>query len=465
MDSAPLMAGKGRGPRRWRRVVISLLALPILALLLGNLILSTPWACHRAAVKIQRYTGGLEVHIRGMTFTPWSGISITGLEILQPLPLRKQVKQPLLTIVSVQITPVWNAWLRGKMIVQSIALDAPRIVMPVELLAHLTQAGPAVPPPVAALQVTPPVAVVPPVNPPVVGPAVVSQPDNTPATADSSFATAPPTFPTAWLHVKNASFTLIHAESKQLLLEILDIGGAIPIAGNPAKSHLTIGSISAAGQPATSPTSATLDWKSPQLSLDPLEIKIGGLPFHIAAKLASERGLPLQIEAKLPPQPLSSLTVPFGGRIEADSITAQARFRGLLLAPTTWQGDAVAESNSLQLQLPSHRVRFDRGNAIVLLRGGVLSCVDARLVADEISLLGNATLLADGRLAGAARLVATPETVVSAVRQAFPMMKESPSLTPLSTPQRSAFDLEASGSIHQLFLRLGKNGPVMEFKL
>jgi hypothetical protein len=464
MNLATLMAGMSRGSRRWRPVVIGLLALPVVALLLGNLILSTPWACHKTAVKLQRYTGGLDVHIRSMAFTPWSGISVTGLELLQPAPLRKQVKQPLLTIHSLQIAPVWNAWLRGRMIVQSIELDAPQIVMSVELLAHLTQAGLAVSPAHASLQVTPPVAVLPPVNPAVVGPVAVIQPGTNPASADSSFAPTPPSFPTAWLHLKNASVTLIHAESKQLLLEFSQIGGAIPIAGNPAKSHLTIGSISAAGQPAVSPLSATLEWKSPQLSLDPLEIKIGGHPFLIAAKLASVRGLPLQIEAKLPPHPLTRLTIPLGGQIEADSITAQARFRGLVLAPATWQGDLVAESDSLKLQFSSHEVKFDHGKAITILRGGIFSCVDARLIADKVSVLGNATLLADGRLAGAARIVAAPETVISVARQAFPMTKESPSLTPLSTPQRSAFDLEASGSIHQLFLKLGKDGPMMEFK-
>jgi hypothetical protein len=89
--------------------------------------------------------------------------------------------------------------------------------------------------------------------------------------------------------------------------------------------------------------------------------------------------------------------------------------------------------------------------------------VDARLIGDELSLLGNATLLADGRAAGAARLVAAPESVTGIVSRIFPHLA-APSLTPLATPQRAAFDLEAFGNISQLFLRLGRDGPVVNLK-
>ena len=336
--------------------------------------------------------------------------------------------------------------------------------MPVELLAHLTQAVPAVLPAAPSLPVTPAIAALPPTNPTVVSPPVAIQPATIPDHAEPSFSPPLPLIPTAWLHLKNASFTLIHANSKQVLLEISNTRGAIPIAGNSAKSHLTIGAISAVGQQVASSLSATLDWKSPQLSIDPLAIKLGDYPFLIAAKFATVSGFPLQIEAKLPPHPLAKLKIPFGGQIEAETIAADLRFRGLLLVPATWQGDSVVKSTSIRLQVSSHEAKFDRASAITILRGGVVSCIDARLIGDEISLLGNATLLADGRLAGAARVVATPETATSVARQAFPMMKETPLLTPLSTPQRSAFDLEASGTIQQLFLRLGKDGPIVEFK-
>ena len=464
MDTAAPMAGKSRGYRRWRLVIILLLVLPVVTLLLGNLILSTPWVCRWTAAKIQRHTGGLDTHISGVTFTPWSGISIKGLELLQPLPLRSALKEPLLHINSIRIAPVWHAWLRGKMIVQSMELDTPRVEMPVELLAHLTQAGPTVPETSGPLRVAPPATSLPPATPSVVMPPVVSPPATIAENRGPSFPAILPPPPTGWLHLKNASFSLIHTGSKQVVLGLSGMGGGIPISGNSTKSQLTIGSISILGQQVGSPLCAALDWKSPHLSLSPLEVKIGDYSFVIAAEIGSFSGLPLQIEAKFPPHKLTSLMIPLGGQIEAESISANARFRGLLLSPATWQGDLVAGSTSLSLHLAAHEAKFDQGNAIAILRGGMFSCADARLIGDKLSLLGNATLLADGRLAGAARIVAAPETAAAIARKAFPMMKETPSLTPLSTPQRSAFDLEASGTISQLLLRLGKDGPTVEFK-
>ena len=458
MDSAAPMAGKRRVFRHWRLATLLLLASPMVALLLGNLILSTPGVRHWTAARIQRHSGGLDVRLSGVTLTPWSGISISGLELLQPPPLRTAMTEPLLHIDSIRIAPVWQAWLRGKIAVQSMELDTPRIVMPMELLAQLTQAGPPAQPTAAALQVAP-ATTIPPATPPVIAPPVT-----VPAQAEPPIPVTLPSIPTGWIHLKNASFTLLQAESKQMLLEISNTRGAIPISGNPAKSHITVGSISSLGQPVASLLKAELEWKSPQLSLEPLEINIGGYPFLIAAQLGSFSGLPLQIEAKLPPHKLAPLMIPFGGQVAAESITATTRFRGLLLAPATWQGDLVIDSTFPSLRIASHDAKFDRGNAVTVLRGGVLSCVDARLIGDELSLLGNAILLADGRLAGAARVVAAPGTAISIASQAFPLLKETPILTPLSTPQRSAFDLEASGTIHQIFLRLGKDGPIVEFK-
>ena len=83
------------------------------------------------------------------------------------------------------------------------------------------------------------------------------------------------------------------------------------------------------------------------------------------------------------------------------------------------------------------------------------------MIGDELSLLGNTTLLADGRAAGAARLVAAPETAAAITHRILPVLQGSPSLTALATPQRVAFDVEAFGTISQLFLRLGKDGPIV----
>ncbi len=452
MEFAAPIGENRRGLRRWRRAIPALLGLPVIVLLLGNLALSSAWSCRWLAAKIQHRTG-LETRIGGASWSPWNGASISGVELLQPAPLRALVKQPLVRIEQVRITPVWRAWLRGRLDVRSIELDTPRIVLPVELMSHLAGSGPATAAPSAVVASAPPAVVQPPLTPPATLPV--------PETAKLPPRPALPSQPTGWLRLKDASFAIVRAGSSHPLLEISKTTGAIPLSGDPAQSAMKIGVISAFGNEVISNLTTNLDWANPLLSLKPLETKIGDYQVVLAAKIGSLSGMPLQIEAQLPRQAFSAFGIPFNGQAAAESITASLRFRGLLLAPGSWQGDLVVEATSPSLRVAEHETKFDQGRAVTVLRGGLLSCVDARLISDDLSVLGNATLLADGRAAGAVRLVAAPESTAAIVSRIFPNIQGGPSLTPLATPQRAAFDLEASGTIGRLFLRLGKDGPVV----
>ncbi len=454
MDSAAPIGGKRRGLRRWRRAIPALLGLPVVALLLGNLALSSAWSCRWLAAKIQHRTG-LEARVGGASWSPWNGASISGLELLQPVPLRALIKEPLVRIDSVRVTPVWRAWLRGRLDVRSIELETPRFVLPAELMSHLAGPSPPIqttaPPPVAAVAHHLPAVIQPPPAPPAAVPEAAKLPP----------PQVLPAQPTGWLRLKNASFAIVHAGSNHPLLEISKTSGAIPISGDPAQSAVKIGRISTFGNAVTSNLTISLDWTRPLLSLKPLETGIGGYHFLVAAKIAALSGMPLQIEAQFPRQSLAPFEVSFGGQAAAESIVANLRFRGLLLAPGTWQSDLVVEATSPSLHIVGHETKFDKARAVTILRGGLLSCVDARLIGDELSVLGNATLLADGRAAGVARLVAAPETVNSLTNRVFPNIPGAPSLTPLATPQRTAIDLQAFGSIGRLFLRIGKDGPIV----
>ena len=451
MESAAAIGAKRRGYRRWRRAAALLIGLPALALLLGNLCLSSPWSRRWLASKIQARTG-LEARVSAISWTPWGGAALGGLELLQPEPLRPLLTDPLVKIKTLRLSPVWQAWLRGRYEIRSISLESPRVVLPVELLSYLAgSASPPAPSPVAS----PPGATAPP--PP---PTAMAPPD--PVVSPPPQAALPPR-PTGWLHLQNASFTLVHAGSRRTLIEISAVRGSVPVSGDAAASAFRIGQVAVGGKEIAAQVATTLEWRPPQLSLKPVETKIGGFPFLLAAKIATLGGLPLQIEAKLPRQPLAALDLPMDSRVGADSVSASLRFRGLLLAPGTWQGDLVAEAESPTLHLAGHETKFDRGSTVTVLRGGIFSCVDARLTGDALSLLGNGTLLADGRVAAAARIVAPPETAASIAKRVFPNIPGDPALTPLATPQRAAFDVELSGRLGQLRLRLGHDGPILNF--
>ena len=331
-------------------------------------------------------------------------------------------------------------------------------MIPLELLADLarSQAAPAAaaPPMIAAAPV--------PSAPPFVGPPRPTSSPTVPETPAPAPAVVLP--PTGWVHLKNASITVLSASSGRKWFELSGATGSIPVAGSPAQSSFRVESIRADGQETLSRLDAGLDWKFPLLSLRPLETEIHGYKITLAAKLGMLSNLPLQIEAQLPRQPLASFPLPADSHAQAEVITVNARFRGLLLAPGTWQADLIAEAASPACRIAGHDAKFDRGSAVTILRGGILSCVDARLIGDELSFLGNATLLADGRAAAALRMVAPPESAVAIASRVFPNLPQPPSLTPLSTPQRSAFDVQAAGNLGHIFLKLGQDGPVIELK-
>lgn len=456
MEPDALVGGKRRGYRRWLRVSLFLAVLPVGIFLLGNLVLTCPWSCRWLAAKIEHRTG-METHIGGLSWSPWNGAVVHDLELLQPAELRAGLNEPLARIHAIRLTPVWRAWLHGHLEVRSIELDSPRLVMPLEMMAILVRSG-------SAPQTAPTNAATPP--PPILptAPPVTAPPATKPAAGNPPPPPSPPHAPTAWLSLKNASFALVHAVSHKTLFEISKTAGMIPLAGDPARSTLTVGLISAAGMPVITNLPANLNWKNPQLALEPLNAEINGYKFVIAAKITGFSGLPLQIEFALPRQKPTPFAIPFNGQANADGVVANARFVGLLLAPGTWQGDFVIEAIAPTLRFPGSETKFDRASSITVLRHGVLACTDARLIGDELSLLGNAALLADGRAAGAVRLVAAPETAAALASHIFPIINSAPSLTPLGTPQRSAFDLQAFGNINQLFLRLGKDGPIVALK-
>lgn len=447
--------GRRRGFRR--RILIGAALFPLGILALANAWLALPpgrdWIAGRIRNKVR-----LEVRVGSTTITPWNGVTLHELEFLQPPPLRAAVREPLARIETVHLAPVWESWLRGRPELQSVELDSPRVVLPLELIADIARSQKPAAPPAPQVAAAPTAA--PPANPQPAAPppAPAAKPEPPPQVP------AIPPRPTGWLRLKNASFTVLSASSGKPCIEVSRFNASIPVSGNAAESPLDIGSIRIAGKDALTDLHAALAWQAPLLTLKPVGTENRGIKFMLTGKLGLTSGLPLQVEAGVPKQKPAPLSLPGDGHAEAEAIAANARFRGFLLAPGTWQGELVTEALSPSAHIGGHDAKFDRGFAITVLRGGLLSCADARLIGDELSLLGNATLLADGRVAGTLRVVAPPDSVTAIVNRVFPKIPQPPVLTELSTPQRTAFDLEAFGNIRQVFLRLGKDGPIMELQ-
>jgi hypothetical protein len=273
-----------------------------------------------------------------------------------------------------------------------------------------------------------------------------------------------PPAPTGWIHVKNASFTLVAGSHAKAYFHLDGLSGAIPVSGGKAESALEVKSIELAEKPVLTDFRPQLEWQPPFLAVKPMEGKLavwGDVNYQLAAKIGLVPGLPLQVEIRVPEQVPSDFQLSEARGAKVGKVMANSRFRGLLLAPQTWPGDWVGQVKEVSAKVGNRKAAFDRGNGIIVLRGGMLSCVDARQIGDELSFLGNATVLADGRVAAALRMVAPPATVEAIAKRAFSHLTDPLSLTPLSTGQRSAFDLAAFGNFQQLYMRFGANGPVM----
>jgi hypothetical protein len=483
--------GKRSGFRHWRQIVSILPLLAVLLFLAANLIISGPWLRQRAIAIVERKFK-LPAEIGGITWTPWGGVAIHRLAVLQPAPLRSSMPEPLLSIAEIRFTPTWKALLKRRFEVERLTLDTPRLYLPIEIMAELlkdtTVAAPppliaAAPAPASPITAEPTHAATPteqaapqPASPTPTEPAAPTAPTpseptpSEPAPSEPATVKPPPPPPpaasalppTQWVDLKNASCVIVSAKKGVSLATISGVSGSIPVYGQSAESTLTTQSISIGAISTKSELSTKISWAYPIFSIAPFETQFGDYKCLFSAKLAALPRLPLQIEAQFSPQRLEEITLPLDMRLAAESIAAIGRFRGLMLSPSTWDGDFRTELKSAILNVADQVTHFDHGGAITLLRGGILSCVDARLVGDNLSILGNGTLVADGRVAAVARVVSHRETVESIANRIFSQVPGPRALTELNTPQRVAFDLQAAGTLSQLLIRLGNGGPIIK---
>lgn len=450
------------GFRSWKRWLLGLGLLPLLAFGASNLALGSPWARDWIAGKIQ-HRCGLPVRIGGASWSPWRGVTLTELEISQPAALPVAAAEPLLRVDSVCLVPDWLTCIKRPFRVQSLTVERPRLVVTVEMMTWIArQQG----------QVTGPVVLQPPAQPPPValnelptGPPPEAVPGPAPAHPAAPPAAPPavpagPSQPTRWLHVNSASCQLVAANASAPLLRVDGLSGDFPFSGDAAKSSLRLGGIAMRGQPIIDGFAGQLRWEPPVLMLEPASTRCHGIELRLGGKVGMLPGLPLLVAIQVPEQACRT-----GYSLPAMSIAAKravlnARFQGFLVAPGTWQGDLIADAYGVTATRGAAAADFQIAHCGALLRGGVLSCVDARLLGEELSLLGNATLLADGRLGGVVRMVAAPERAAGLVQQYFPKLVGAPVFSSLSTPQRVAFDLSVFGTVNDPQLQFGQDGPV-----
>lgn len=442
-------------PMRFRRrgvlcgFGLSLVLLPAVFLAAANLWFASPPARAWIERKLHDHLA-TRVHVERMSVWPWSGITLHWITVDAPTTLEPTPTEPLATFESLCIEPQWLDWLKGRRNLRAIEINAAHLRIPIELLGSAALGRT---PPVAAMPSQPPATS----QPPAVQPPSTSSP---PAVAMPAPTEAPAVLtPTAWIHLNDCSLEITSIHKPGIDLKITGINGSIPAAGKEAASSLAIAAIQCADTPVSKDLRCQLKWKAPQLTMEPMDCEVLGLKTRLVARAQFSRALPLEVALQLPEQPLAEFPLMNQARASADRLSVRARFIGLALAPASWQGECVTELLAPLIRWSDRTIPFQQGRAILVMRGPNLSCVDARLVSDDVSLLGNATLLGDGRIAANARLVASPEYATNAVHRFLPNIDVP--LTPLSSPQRVAFDVMATGTLRQMQFSLGSHGPML----
>lgn len=443
--------------RRWGRWLgLTILALavlgPLLAFAVSNLFLLSSKGRSYMAARIQRVIH-LETTVQGCSWSPWNGFTVYGLLIKQPAPLRGAISAPMLTAETIRIHPDWRALAKRRLVIRSVEIRKPDLAVPIELLSQIPSAP--VTPAIAAKQ--PNLAAVDsslPETPEAVAPEVSPQPSI--ATENHATAQAQPrpneTAPTFWISISEGRLRIVSAMTKDPLYRIRRIDGAIPLGGKSSQAQLSLGGIGFPGHTLPETVKVPLKWKSPVLAAGVIEGRLFGLDCRMEARIGFTTGMPFLIAGVLPKQDGKEIALTEALRAKLGSVAGQGRIQGHLLAPGSWQGQGIIQTLAMKADYAGHAASFHHGQMLVMFQGGALRCLDARLIGDETSILGNAMLLSDGRFAGAARIVASPEAL-GAISRFIQADGSTPQLTALSTPQRAALDMWVFGSPGNVFFK------------
>ncbi|MBC7979317.1 MAG: hypothetical protein H7Y36_02000 [Armatimonadetes bacterium] len=454
--------------RKWIKkailVAVSLaITVPLLAYGLSNLYLLSPKGREWIAGKIQQRIS-LETSVRGATWSPWNGVTLYGLQVRQAEPLREAIKSPLLSVKEIRVMPTWRALIRRQLLIKNINIQQPSLTIPIELLSQIPTKQPdpslAVKPPELAVK-PPDLAMVSPKSEKLAPPpsgghtaplpkpqqASPSQPE-APVARIESLPENPQ--PTIWIDISDARLKIVSTLTRSPLYQISKLDGKLPIGGKNAESSLTLRNIKSFGSLLAGKMKIPIEWKTPVLKFGALDGGFFGLDCVMEAQFALTPNIPFQISSAIPTQ--KDKEISFGELLHAKlgSVAAGGLLKGLLLIPGSWQGRFAAQSSDIASRYTDQEGRFEQGRALVIFQNGALSCVDARLTGESLSILGNATLISDGRAAANARIVGPPETLAAISKHTRPD-DSAPKLTFLSTPQRAALDLKIFGRLGEFY--------------
>lgn len=446
--------------RRWlRRIVLAAVLLPLLLFGLSNLWLATPPGRSWIAGKVTRSIG-LPARIGPASWLPWDGLCLREIVVDRPAELAGAGAEPVLTVGRVKVVPHWGELARGRVSVGRIEVEEPALDLPVELLAFLVAAQPAPAlPPAEAPSPEPSPEQVAGTDPEVQQPAVLPEEQETATGAAPQAVVQLPE--TSWMAVNGGSIRVRSAAGGGDWLAVAQIDAELPLRGEAADGVVAMKGIALAGWEAEA-LELPLRWEAPRISVSDWEPGELAVKLRVNAQCIAFGSMPFVIDCRLPEQAVDGQAAGLPLSPFAERAVGYATLAGHLRIPSTIAGRGGIEAEEVVVPpgpASEEALEFDNCRLWWQASGGVARVIDARAVGDQISLLGNAALVADGRIGGVVRVVA-PQDAVAGMREMLGgLIGEPPAgFRPLETPDRWFVDCTLSGTIGDELFQVG-DGP------
>lgn len=490
--------------RLWKLVLFFLL------LILGcfgasNLWLNSPWGCGLLTAKLEQKTQ-LEWSIEGASWSPWNGLTLRSVQMLQPEELRSQLRQPIVEVESIVVRPYWQPLLRGKLQLREVTVDSPQVTLAVEMLAMVamdsvkgqplppvflgapdlahgakgagvlrdkTQLGDTQSKDLARHQVEPSGATSPQAATPRANKQAIKAGSHPLAARGQADAvTRPMAGPPLSLHIRHGELRLLSVKQEVDILSFSGLKMDISLMGEDSSGSLALDVLRVLGSPDLTHLKQGLVWQRPYLSLSQDEMSFGGLHWKIRSQLGlGARGgvMPFSVDLLLEPQKLER--VRYDDRLAMDAKSLAARFRcaGVLQLPSTWRAECRAVGNGLRVAElhGGHDVLFDDVVVPFIFHQGTLRWAGVRMVGEDLAIMGNGRLSARTGVLSVTRLVVSPEVgawSVRALRGAGVVTMDQRWWRDLDTPDRKMRDLWVTGSLLDPVVDIGYQSEELPVK-
>lgn len=457
---------------RWRRRLLSILLLPLVLCLAGNLLLATPWGTGFFERKVESRLG-LPCSIGGISWSPWAGVQVHNLRLMPPRDSGEDLE--VLRIESIKVDLSWQSLIKGRKRFQRLEIQGVTGEVSLELVQALLARG-------QASKETSPSA---PLNEPV-SPAIADNVNVSPETpsgviprpqpvdpavpqpAEQELQVAPVDDFEGVVTFDRVNLRFFSHRFPNLSARMAAVSGEIPIWGEESKGRLVIGDFEIGGRFHSQAIEVPLILEDRFLKLDDYGVKLFGLNLKVTAAIWMVPGLPYGVQLNLPAQQMDLTPVYLDQKppFKIGSLQSSSQFRGHLLNPggstggsyTAFQNLEIVDGNDGSL------TTFHSGSAHFQLSAAGLIAQDFRMMGEEEAVIGNGFATPRGDAAAVVRIVASPNRAQSH-RNRVKLASDQLDLQfePLVTPDREFRDLHLEVRSGDLMIDLGKEGQWVSF--